>query len=136
MAVECAFPLLPLCCTLSIFARLTCWERRRARAVSRAWRATLSDGHLWKYVHASRYYGGGELASISFLTAVGRVANGHITYLDFSGQMHRDEQTAGVSRRELLLPALNAFLAAHAGTLRHLALRNDVMSLEEARIFF
>ena len=132
-AVECAFPSLPLCCTLDIFERLTCWERLRARAVSRAWRATLSNGLLWRDVNLSRgVRGEEEYANAAFLTAVGRVANGHITRLDFSGQVSRDDQTAGVSRKELL----HAFLAANTGTLRHLVLRCDEMSTEEARAFF
>ena len=134
-AVECAFPSLPLCCTLDIFARLTCWERLRARAVSPAWGTTLSNGLLWTDVDLSLLEHDGK-ASVSFLTAVGRVANGHITRLDFSGQMWRGEQVAGVSRRVLLLPELLAFLAVHAGTLRHLVLRNEDMSSEDARAFF
>ena len=125
-AVECEFSSLPLCCALKIFARLTCWERLRSRAVSRAWRATLSDGLLWRDVDLS-YGERGERVSASFLTAVGRVADGYITSLDFSGQM---------SHHELLLPALQAFLAAHAATLRHLVLRHNAMTLEEARAFF
>ena len=134
-AVECAFPSLPLCCTLDIFERLTCWERLRARAVSRAWNTTLSNELLWRDVDLSRR-GRGEKASPSFLTAVGRIANGHITRLDFTGQMSRHERTAGVSRRELLLPAFHDFLTAHAGTLRHLVLRHNKMSSEEVRFFF
>ena len=68
--------------------------------------------------------------------AVGRVANGHIARLDFSGQMRRDEETAEVSMRALLLPALQTFLAAHAGTLRHLVLRHCKLSSEEALLIF
>ena len=134
-AVECAFPSPPLCFTLDIFARHTCWKRLRARAVSRAWRATLSNGLLWTDVDLSSG-GRGEKASASFLEAVVRVANGHITRLDLSGQLSRDEEVAGVSRRDQLLAALHVFLVAHAGTLRHLVRGNECMSSEEARALF
>ena len=140
-AEECDFfSSLPLCCTLDVFARLSSWERLRVRAVSRAWRATLSNGFLWRDVDLSRRWldlgRGNENAIASFLTAVGRVANGHITRLDFSWQMSRYEKTVGVFRCELLLRAMHAFVDAHAGTLRHLVFSDDAFASEEARAFF
>ena len=120
-AVECAFPSLSLCCTLNIFSRLTCWERLRSHAVSPAWRATLSNGLLWRDVDLSSLRRG-EKASAAFLTAVGRVANGHITRLDFSGQMWRGEKTAGILRR-----------VGHA-TLRALHLNFDKVAVENRQM--
>ena len=139
-AVECAFPSLPLCCTLNIFARLTCWERLRSRAVSRAWHATLSNGLLWRDVDLSRQgprrHVRDKDANEAFLAAVGRVADGHITSLDISGQFWRDEATCGEARIAELRPPLHTFLAAHAGTIRHLVLRHDKMSWNFAHNFF
>ena len=112
-AAHAALPPLPLPCVLDVLSRLAPGERLLSSAVSRAWRAAVSQPSLWASVDL--FTASPHTASDALLAAiVSKVA----------GQLKSLRWCVGNPKGGVLTGAVLAFVTANAGNLRRLDMQN------------